>query len=77
VLLARFGPFLGKRFTRNNLALLGLAHAAFIGLRRSAAHPRPRRQHLHAMGWRPDALGSAGVAEAILQELGAAERAVS
>src|SRR4029453_3783827 len=43
VLLARFGPFLGKRFTRNNLGLLGLAHAAFIGLPPSApAPPGPR-----------------------------------
>jgi len=74
VLLARFGPFLGKRFTRNNLALLGLAHAAFIGLRRSAGSIRGRGANIFTQ-WigDPDALGSAMVLKAILQELGAEE----
>ena len=74
VLLARFGPFLGKRFTRNNLALLGLAHAAFIGLRRSAGSIRGRGANIFTQ-WvgDPDALGSAVVLKAILQELGAEE----
>jgi nanoRNase/pAp phosphatase (c-di-AMP/oligoRNAs hydrolase) len=74
VLLARFGPFLGKRFTRNNLALLGLAHAAYIGLRRSAASIRGRGANIFTQ-WvgDPDALGSAVALKAILQELGAEE----
>ena len=74
VLLARFGPFLGKRFTRNNLGLLGLAHAAFIGLRRSATAIRGRGANIFTQ-WvgDPDALGSAVALKTILQELGAAE----
>jgi nanoRNase/pAp phosphatase (c-di-AMP/oligoRNAs hydrolase) len=74
VLLARFGPFLGKRFTRNNLALLGLAHAAFIGLRRSAGSIRGRGANIFTQ-WvgDPDALGSAVALKVILQELGAEE----
>jgi nanoRNase/pAp phosphatase (c-di-AMP/oligoRNAs hydrolase) len=74
VLLARFGPFLGKRFTRNNLGLLGLAHAAFIGLRRSAGSIRGRGANIFTQ-WvgDPDALGSAVTLKAILQELGAEE----
>jgi hypothetical protein len=74
VLLARFGPFLGKRFTRNNLALLGLAHAAYIGLRRSAAAIRGRGANIFTQ-WvgDPDALGSALILRAILTELGAKE----
>ena len=74
VLLARFGPFLGKRFTRNNLGLLGLAHAAFIGLRRSAASIRGRGANIFTQ-WvgDPDALGSAVALKTILQELGAEE----
>jgi nanoRNase/pAp phosphatase (c-di-AMP/oligoRNAs hydrolase) len=74
VLLARFGPFLGKRFTRNNLALLGLAHAAFIGLRRSAGAIRGRGANIFTQ-WvgDPDALGSAVALKVILQELGAEE----
>ena len=74
VLLARFGPFLGKRFTRNNLALLGLAHAAFIGLRRSAGQIRGRGANIFTQ-WvgDPDALGSAVVLKTVLQELGAEE----
>ena len=74
VLLARFGPFLGKRFTRNNLALLGLAHAAYIGLRRCAAAIRGRGANIFTQ-WvgDPDALGSAVILKAILQELGAKE----
>jgi len=74
VLLARFGTFLGKRFTRNNLGLLGLAHAAFIGLRRSAASIRGRGANIFTQ-WvgDPDALGSAVALKTILQELGAEE----
>jgi nanoRNase/pAp phosphatase (c-di-AMP/oligoRNAs hydrolase) len=74
VLLARFGPFLGKRFTRNNLALLGLAHAAYVGLRRSAAAIRGRGANIFTQ-WvgDPDALGSAVALKVILQKLGAEE----
>ena len=74
VLLARFGPFLGKRFTRNNLELLGLAHAAYISLRRAAGTIRGRGANIFTQ-WigDPDALGSAVALKAVLQELGAAE----
>ena len=74
VLLARFGPFLGKRFTRNNLELLGLAHAAYISLRRAAGAIRGRGANIFTQ-WvgDPDALGSAVALKAVLQELGAEE----
>ena len=70
----RFGPVLGKRFTRDNIALLSLAHSAYTGLRRSAAAIRGRGANIFTQ-WMgdPDALGSAVLLEAILRELGAVE----
>jgi len=70
----RFGPLLGKRFTRSNLALLSPAHSAFMALRRSAASIRGRGANIFTQ-WvgDPDALGSAVVLQAILRELGAKE----
>jgi nanoRNase/pAp phosphatase (c-di-AMP/oligoRNAs hydrolase) len=71
---ARFAPFLGQRFTRNNLDLLGVAHAAYTGLRRNAATVRGRGANIFTQ-WvgDPDALGSAILLEAILRHLGAGE----
>jgi len=71
---ARFGAVLGKRFTRNNLELLGLAHAAYLALTRSAAAIRGRGANIFTQ-WvgDPDALGSAVLLRAILQRLGAKE----
>lgn len=70
----RFGRQLGKRFTRNNLAVLQQAHAAFLALRRSAKAIRGRGANIFTQ-WvgDPDALGSAVVLDAILRELGAKE----
>jgi nanoRNase/pAp phosphatase (c-di-AMP/oligoRNAs hydrolase) len=70
----RFGRTLGKRFTRNNLAVLQQAHAAFLALRRSAKAIRGRGANIFTQ-WvgDPDALGSAVVLDAILRELGAKE----
>ena len=70
----RFGRTLGKRFTRNNLAILQQAHAAFLALRRSAKAIRGRGANIFTQ-WvgDPDALGSAVVLDAILRELGARE----
>lgn len=69
---ARFGTILGKRFTRNNLELLSLAHAAYLGLTRSAAAIRGRGANIFTQ-WvgDPDALGSAVLLKAILEKLGA------
>jgi nanoRNase/pAp phosphatase (c-di-AMP/oligoRNAs hydrolase) len=70
----RFGRTLGKRFTRNNLAILQQAHAAFLALRRSAKSIRGRGANIFTQ-WvgDPDALGSAVLLDAILRELGAKE----
>lgn len=74
VVVARFGPLLGKRFTRDNIEVVGLAHAAYQGLRRSASAIRGRGANVFTQ-WAgdPDALGSAVLLEAILRELGAKE----
>jgi nanoRNase/pAp phosphatase (c-di-AMP/oligoRNAs hydrolase) len=73
---ARFTPVLGKRFVRDtqNIALLGLAHAAYSGLRRASARIAGRGANIFTQ-WvgDPDALGSAVVLRAILQKLGATE----
>jgi nanoRNase/pAp phosphatase (c-di-AMP/oligoRNAs hydrolase) len=72
--IARFGPILGKRRTRESLPLLTLGQAALSGLRRSAASIRGRGANIFTQ-WvgDPDALGSALVLKAILQSLGARE----
>jgi len=72
--LARFGAPLGKRFTRNNLALLSQVQSAYTALRRSAKAIRGRGANIFTQ-WigDPDALGSAVVLKAILESLGAKE----
>jgi len=72
--VARFGGPLGKRFTRNNLALLAQVHSAYSALRRSAGAIRGRGANIFTQ-WvgDPDALGSAIMLKAILEELGAKE----
>jgi nanoRNase/pAp phosphatase (c-di-AMP/oligoRNAs hydrolase) len=72
--LSRFGATLGKRFTRNNLALLAQVQAAYTSLRRSAKAIRGRGANIFTQ-WigDPDALGSAVVLKAILESLGAKE----
>ena len=72
--LSRFGPSLGRRFTRNNLSILAQVHAAFLGLRRSAKAIRGRGANIFTQ-WvgDPDALGSAVMLRGILQALGAKE----
>ena len=74
VVMQRFRPILGKRRTEENLPLLTLAHAAYMGLRRSAKAIRGRGANIFTQ-WvgDPDALGSAILLEAILTELGARE----
>ena len=73
-ILPRFGGSLGRRFTRNNLELVGLAHTAYMGLRRSAKSIRGRGANIFTQ-WvgDPDALGSAVLLKGILEELGARE----
>jgi nanoRNase/pAp phosphatase (c-di-AMP/oligoRNAs hydrolase) len=70
----RFGRILGKRFTRKNLAILGQAHAAVTGLKKSQAAIRGRGANIFTQ-WvgDPDALGSALMLKAILKKLGAKE----
>lgn len=72
--MARFGAPLGRRFVRNNLALLAQLHAAYTALRRSTKAIRGRGANIFTQ-WvgDPDALGSAVMLKAILQELGAKE----
>jgi nanoRNase/pAp phosphatase (c-di-AMP/oligoRNAs hydrolase) len=73
-IVSRFGPVLGKRFSRENLALLAQAHSAFTGLRKAAKTIRGRGANIFTQ-WvgDPDALGSAVLLQAILQKLGAKE----
>ena len=73
-IVSRFGRTLGKRFSRNNLPLLGQVHAAHSALRRSRAAIRGRGANIFTQ-WvgDPDALGSAVLLKAILEELGAKE----
>ena len=70
--VARFGEILGKRFSRDNMALLGQAYAAHAGLKKAAADIRGHGANIFTQ-WTgdPDALGSAVLLEAILRELGA------
>ncbi len=72
--LTRFGGPLGKRFTRNNLPLLAQVHSAYAALRRSAGAIRGRGANVFTQ-WvgDPDALGSAVMLKAILEQLGAKE----
>ena len=74
VVLRRFGGFLGKRFTRNNLDVLSQVYAAYGGLKRAARQIRGRGANIFTQ-WvgDPDALGSAVMLKAILEQLGAKE----
>jgi nanoRNase/pAp phosphatase (c-di-AMP/oligoRNAs hydrolase) len=74
VVLQRFRPILGKRRTEENLPVLSLAHAAYMGLRRYAKAIRGRGANIFTQ-WvgDPDALGSAILLRAILNELGSRE----
>ena len=70
----RFQGILGKRRTMENLAVLGQAQSAYMGLKRSAKAIRGRGANVFTQ-WvgDPDALGSAVVLSAILRHLGAEE----
>ena len=70
----RFQGIVGKRRTVENLALLTQAHAAYMGLKRSAKAIRGRGANIFTQ-WvgDPDALGSAVLLKAVLQHLGAQE----
>jgi hypothetical protein len=74
VVSRRFGPLLGKRFTRNNLEVLAHVHAAYSGLKRAERRIRGRGVNIFTQ-WvgDPDALGSAILLKAILERLGAKE----
>jgi nanoRNase/pAp phosphatase (c-di-AMP/oligoRNAs hydrolase) len=74
VVTRRFKPLLGKRRTLENLPILTQAHAAYMGLRRSARAIRGRGANIFTQ-WvgDPDALGSAILLQAILADLGAKE----
>jgi nanoRNase/pAp phosphatase (c-di-AMP/oligoRNAs hydrolase) len=74
VVVSRFGRILGKRRAKENLAILTQAHAAYMGLKRSAKAIRGRGANIFTQ-WvgDPDALGSAILLQAILKELGAKE----
>ncbi len=74
VVARRFQPVLGKRRTLENLAVLTLGHAAYMGLKRSAKAIRGRGANIFTQ-WvgDPDALGSAVVLRTILKALGAQE----
>ena len=69
-----FEGILGKRRTLENLAVLTQAHAAYMGLKRSAKAIRGRGANIFTQ-WvgDPDALGSAVLLKAVLQHLGAQE----
>jgi nanoRNase/pAp phosphatase (c-di-AMP/oligoRNAs hydrolase) len=68
----RFQTLLGKRRTLDNLPVLGEAHAAYLGLKRSAKAIRGRGANIFTQ-WvgDPDALGSAILLKTILTALGA------
>jgi len=70
----RFQSLLGKRRTLESIPVLGQAHAAYLGLKRSAHAIRGRGANVFTQ-WvgDPDALGSAIVLKAILTSLGAKE----
>jgi len=74
VVLRRFQGIMGKRRAKENLAVLTQAHAAYMGLKRSARSIRGRGANIFTQ-WvgDPDALGSALLLQAILKELGAQE----
>jgi nanoRNase/pAp phosphatase (c-di-AMP/oligoRNAs hydrolase) len=74
VVVARFGPILGKRRAREILPILSQAYSAYMSLKRSATAIRGRGANIFTQ-WvaDPDALGSAVVLKAILEDLGATQ----
>ena len=74
VVVARFGPILGKRRAREILPILNQAYNAYMSLKRSAKAIRGRGANVFTQ-WvaDPDALGSAVVLKAILEDLGATQ----
>jgi len=74
VVRRRFLGLLGKRRTLEILPVLTQAHAAYMGLKRSAKAIRGRGANVFTQ-WvgDPDALGSAVLLTAVLRELGAEE----
>ena len=74
VVRRRFQGIIGKRRTMENVAILSQAHAAYMGLKRSAKAIRGRGANIFTQ-WvgDPDALGSAVQLRAILRHLGAQE----
>jgi nanoRNase/pAp phosphatase (c-di-AMP/oligoRNAs hydrolase) len=74
VVLRRFGPILGKRFSGKNLQVLTQVYVAYGGLKRAARQIHGRGANIFTQ-WvgDPDALGSAVMLKAILEHLGAKE----
>ena len=74
VVRRRFQGILGKRRTIENVAVLTQAHAAYMGLKRSAKAIHGRGANIFTQ-WAgdPDALGSALLLKTILRGLGAEE----
>jgi nanoRNase/pAp phosphatase (c-di-AMP/oligoRNAs hydrolase) len=74
VVRRRFQGILGKRRAMENIAVLAQAHAAYMGLKRSAKAIRGRGANIFTQ-WTgdPDALGSALLLKTILRGLGAQE----
>jgi nanoRNase/pAp phosphatase (c-di-AMP/oligoRNAs hydrolase) len=72
VVVRRFQGILGKRRAAENITMLKEAHAAYLGLKRSAKaiHGRGANVFTQWVG-DPDALGSAVLLRAVLRELGA------
>src|SRR4051812_45201659 len=58
VIMGHFGPPLGPRFARTNVDILGLAHAAYAGLKAATRTIRGRGANIFTQ-WigDPDALG--------------------
>jgi nanoRNase/pAp phosphatase (c-di-AMP/oligoRNAs hydrolase) len=74
VVRRRFQGIVGKRRAMENLEVLSLAHAAYMGLKRSAKAIRGKGANVFTQ-WvgDPDALGSAVLLRAVLRGLGAQE----
>jgi nanoRNase/pAp phosphatase (c-di-AMP/oligoRNAs hydrolase) len=74
LVIRTFGPILGKRRSREILPILSQAYSASMSLKRSAKAIRGRGANIFTQ-WvaDPDALGSAVVLKAILEELGATQ----
>jgi nanoRNase/pAp phosphatase (c-di-AMP/oligoRNAs hydrolase) len=74
VVVSRFGPILGKRRAREILPILSQAYTAYMSLKRAAKAIRGRGANIFTQ-WvaDPDALGSAVVLKAILEDLGATQ----